>query len=230
MPLIEHTFNNANTLNSEFASEIVAKLKAAIATNGRASIAVSGGSTPKPLFQILSKDETLDWSKVTVLLVDERWVDDSSDASNQTLVKQNLLQWAASQANYVSIKTNAENAVDAVNEINQRLSSVLPIDIIILGMGADGHTASLFPCSKELAEGLDLSNNNAVIATQPTTAPHQRMSLTLASIISANSIYLHITGDEKRAVLTDALKNATPMEKPILAVAENADLHLMWAP
>ena len=97
-------------------------------------------------------------------------------------------------------------------------------------MGNDGHTASLFPCSEELADGLNLNNEAVVLSTTPTTAPHKRISLTLRNIVSANNVYLHITGAEKRDILLDAVEHRTEMEKPIAAVAKNAELQLMWAP
>ncbi len=230
MALVENLYNDKDSLNTQFAAKIAEQLNAAIAKNGKATFAVSGGSTPKPLFQILSQNADVDWPNVTVMLVDERWVDDSSEASNQTLVKQNLLQNEASKANYLSIKTTADSAESAIAEIDKKVKAQLPLDVVILGMGGDGHTASLFPCSKELEEGLRLDKVESVIATQPTTAPHQRMSLTLASIVSASNVYLHITSDAKKMVLDEALAKHTALEKPIKAVADNTDLLLMWAP
>ncbi|MFC3120500.1 6-phosphogluconolactonase [Agaribacter flavus] len=230
MALIENVFANREALNESFANKIADNLNTAISQKGEASLAVSGGSTPKPLFQLLSNRADIDWEKVTVLLVDERWVSDDNDASNQTLVKQNLLQNQAAKAQYLSIKTDAATAEAAVKDIDEKVKVRLPIDVVILGMGGDGHTASLFPCSSELAEGLRLDNESSVIATQPTTAPHQRMSLTLASIASATNIYLHITSDDKKAVLDESLQQHTALERPIKAVADNAELQLMWAP
>ena len=97
-------------------------------------------------------------------------------------------------------------------------------------MGEDGHTASLFPCSEQIQAGLDRSSNARYIAVQPTTAPHQRMSLTLDAILTSQNIFLHLTGVGKQAVLDQALAGDDPLEMPIRAVLQNADVELMWAP
>ena len=97
-------------------------------------------------------------------------------------------------------------------------------------MGEDGHTASLFPCSEQIKAGLDRSKAERYIAVQPTTAPHQRMSLTLDAILTSQNIFLHLTGAGKKAVLEQALAGDDPLEMPIRAVLQNASVELMWAP
>ncbi len=230
MSLQEHIFEDASQLTDALNQRIQAGLCEAIDKTGKATLAVSGGNTPKPLFAKLAVNSAIDWSKVTVMLVDERWVDDESPASNQTLVKEHLLQKNAAKANYLSIKDATTPVHEAVADMAALVSEHLPIDVIILGMGNDAHTASLFPCSQELADGLNLNNDDVLLATTPKTAPHKRISLTLKSIVEAKSVFLHITGDEKRAVLLDAIKNGNAMEKPIAAVAQHTELQLMWAP
>lgn len=230
MSLQENTFENAELLTDALAIRIQFDLTDAIAKRGSATLAVSGGNTPKPLFAKLAANADIEWSKVTILLVDERWVEDDSPASNQTLVKDHLLQRHAAQANYLSVKDTSLPIHDALASITASVRPYLPLDVVILGMGNDAHTASLFPCSKELADGLDLTNDAVMLATTPTTAPHKRISLTLKSIISASRVYLHITGAEKRQVLTEAIASNNSMEKPIAAVAQHSDLQLMWAP
>jgi 6-phosphogluconolactonase len=105
----------------------------------------------------------------------------------------------------------------------------MPFDVLILGMGEDGHTASLFPCSKELQAGLDLNSGKKYIAVQPTTAPHQRMSLTLPALLASSHIFLHLTGSAKQAVVAQALAS-TETQMPIKAVLDRANVQLMWAP
>ncbi|MDC8830863.1 6-phosphogluconolactonase [Alteromonas gilva] len=230
MPLTQSLYESAEALNQEFAKEIVALLKQGIDERGRASLMVSGGRTPLPLFKALSEAD-LDWSRVDVSLVDERWVDESSDASNTRLVKQNLLVGKAAAARFIEMKSPEADAADAVIDCEGRLSAVSqPFDVLILGMGEDGHTASLFPCSEQLADGLKLDSGRVCIATQPTTAPHQRMSLTLPAIVASRNIFLHLTGDKKRQVLEDAVANSTATEKPIVAVINAASVTLKWAP
>ncbi|WP_371195219.1 6-phosphogluconolactonase [Glaciecola sp. SC05] len=230
MSVENHEYANSEELVNAFSQQIAGILKDAIAEKGTASIAVSGGSTPKPLFQALSNIE-LAWAKVNVTLVDERWVNATHEASNEKLVRENLLVNRAGAANFISMTTADDNAEDAVEEISARLEHMgMPIDVLILGMGEDGHTASLFPCSEQIAEGLNLNRKQLVLATQPTTAPHQRMSLSLASIIASKHVFLHISGDKKRTVLEQALSQHTAIEKPIKAVCDNCNVNLIWAP
>ncbi|GGF55771.1 6-phosphogluconolactonase [Alteromonas lipolytica] len=230
MPLTQSIYESAEALNTEFAAEIAGKLATGIAERGRASLMVSGGRTPLPLFKALSHAD-IDWSKVDVSLVDERWVDESSDASNTRLVKDNLLVNNAAAARFIEMKSAEADAADAVIACEARLAAMSqPFDVLILGMGEDGHTASLFPCSEQLAAGLQMDSGRVCIATQPTTAPHQRMSLTLPAIVASRNIYLHLTGDKKRQVLEDAVANATATEKPIVAVINAAQVTLKWAP
>lgn len=230
MALKTEAFDSAEALTDAFASQLVAILNEGITLRGRASLVVSGGRTPLALFKQLS-DTALDWSKVDVTLADERWVDESHEASNTALVKQNLIQNKAANAHFVSLKTDDADANDGLAEAENRLSSFSqPFDALILGMGEDGHTASLFPCSEQVADGLNMSSGKVCIAVQPTTAPHQRISLTLPALLNSRNIFIHLTGDKKKAVLEDALENATEIEKPITAVVNRADVTLMWAP
>jgi 6-phosphogluconolactonase len=97
-------------------------------------------------------------------------------------------------------------------------------------MGEDGHTASLFPCSEQIAQGLDLESGDAFIAVQPKTAPNQRLSLTLPAILNSNQIFLHLTGESKRDVLDTVLSDDDALVMPIRAVINSADVELLWAP
>lgn len=230
MALQIEKFESADTLTSAFATKLVELLEAGIANNGRASLVVSGGRTPLALFKTLSNTE-LAWDKVDITLADERWVDGDHDASNTKLVKENLIQNHAAVANFVSPKTAHEDAADGIAEAEALFKGLSqPFDALILGMGEDGHTASLFPCSEQVSEGLDMDSGNTLIAVQPTTAPHQRISLTLPALLNSRNIFLHLTGDSKLAVLEDAMANATEIEKPITAVVNRAPVTLMWAP
>ena len=105
-----------------------------------------------------------------------------------------------------------------------------PFDVLILGMGEDGHTASIFPCSEQVQQGLDLESGNTYIAVQPTTAPNQRMSLTLPALIDSKNIFLHLTGESKKEVLQQVLSGDDEAAMPIRAVLNNAPVELMWAP
>lgn len=221
-------FDTTEELNDAFAQRIADILMEAVDQHGTATLLVSGGRTPMALFQTLSK-APLNWSKINVSLADERWVDAEHEASNEKLVKDNLLKNRAANANFISLTTTAENAVDGVEEVTSRFAQVRkPFDVLILGMGEDGHTASLFPCSEQIEQGL--TSEAEFIAVQPTTAPHQRMSFTLKGLLNSQNIFLHLTGDRKKAVLEQALAGQDPKEMPIRAVLNNADVELVWAP
>lgn len=229
MSLHIHEFESKDSLNREFATKITAILQVAIAEKGNASLIVSGGNTPKPLFAELSNVD-IDWDKVTISLADDRWVDVQDDASNDKLVREHLLINHASKATFISLKHDIDDAADAVMACETAIRDVqMPFDVLILGMGEDGHTASLFPCSEQLQAGLDLNSGKKYIAVQPTTAPHQRMSLTLPALLASSHIFLHSTGESKKTVIAKALES-TESEMPIKAVLERANVQLMWAP
>lgn len=230
MALTTLSFVNPDALTSAFAEDLVSILKTGIKTRGRASLIVSGGRTPLALFKQLS-DTDLEWDKVDVTLADERWVNEDHDASNTSLVKNNLIQNKAAAARFVELKSDVEDANEGVNVAERNLASMSqPFDALILGMGEDGHTASLFPCSEQVNDGLDMSSGRTCIAVQPTTAPHQRISLTLPALLNSRNIFLHLTGEKKKQVLLDAIENATEAQKPITAVVNRAPVTLMWAP
>jgi 6-phosphogluconolactonase len=229
MPLLESTFDTADALNQAFSAKIAELLAADIQTQGNASLVVSGGRTPIGLFAALSNTD-IDWSNVVITLADERWVNEDDDASNAKLVRTHLLVNNAAAATFVSMKTDHADAYEAQEAVAQRLESVpSPFTVTILGMGEDGHTASLFPCSKELQDGIREDNHNVCLAATPTTAPHQRMSLTLNAIVQSKNCFLHLTGDKKKVVLQDALADTSDI-KPIVSVIQRADVTLYWAP
>lgn len=230
MPLTQSIFDTKEALNHSFAEQITQLLKNGILENGRASLVVSGGRTPMGLFAALSNVD-LGWENVDVTLADERWVDESDDASNAKLVRENLLVNFASKANFVSLKTQHSDASEAVAACTSQLQQMqTPFDVLILGMGEDGHTASLFPCSDQVLQGLDMDSGNSFIAVQPTTAPNQRMSLTLPALLNSRKIFLHLTGEAKKEVLQNAIDGQNESEMPIRAVLNRADVELVWAP
>ena len=143
-------FPDRKDLVEEFAEEIGELLNKGIADNGRASLALSGGSTPLPLFERLSLLD-IPWKDVVVTLVDERWVEATDDDSNERLVRIHLLQNRAAAATFIGMKNRALSASEGERECEQQFQKVSrPFDVLILGMGGDGHTASLFPCAEKL--------------------------------------------------------------------------------
>ncbi len=225
-------FPARSELDNELARTVSTILAKAIKDTGKASIAVSGGSTPKGFFSVLSQSD-IDWSKVTITLADERWVPIDSDASNTRLVHENLLQNKAKEAKFFHLKQGNELTSETLADLNMAASkTLLPLDVLILGMGEDGHTASLFPCSDEITSGLDITNDAVLLKVQPKTASHQRISFTFASLITSKNIFLHSCGEGKKTVLTQALEGDDPFEMPIRAFLQHPSLNtqIFWAP
>ena len=223
-------FENTSALDIELAEKVAALLAADIQALGKASLVVSGGRTPMGFFHLLSQ-QLLDWSSVTVTLADERWVDADHQDSNEKLVRENLLINEAHQAQFISLKSAAENAVDAESECEQALASAGQFTVVILGMGDDGHTASLFPGTEALALGLDMNSGRTAIAVTPTAAPHQRMSMTLPRLLNAGQVIIHISGSSKQDVLLSAQNGDNAAELPIRAILgqQVAPLSVYWA-
>ncbi|MDC3249003.1 6-phosphogluconolactonase [Porticoccaceae bacterium] len=223
-------FENTSALDIELAEKVAALLAADIQARGKASLVVSGGRTPMGFFHLLSL-QLLDWSSVTVTLADERWVDADHQDSNEKLVRENLLINEAHQAQFISLKSAAENAVDAESECEQALASAGQFTVVILGMGDDGHTASLFPGTEALALGLDMNSGRTAIAVTPTAAPHQRMSMTLPRLLNAGQVIIHISGSSKHDVLLAAQNGDNAAELPIRAILgqQVAPLSVYWA-
>lgn len=224
------SYLSSDELNHELCEKIAQSLTQAIAQRGKASLLVSGGRTPIPLFEMLSQVD-IDWHQVVISLVDDRWVDVTSNDSNEHLVKTHLLINKARNAQYVGLVDTTTTIESAVANANQSISRIpTPFDFVILGMGEDGHTASLFPCCEELAEGFDLSNGKTYLATHPQHAPYARISLTLAALISSRHVVLHLVGDAKRQVYEAALHENDETNMPIKAVLSRTNVDVMWAP
>lgn len=176
---------------------IIKNLEDAILNNGYASLMVSGGSTPKPLFEKLSSID-ISWDKVSIGLCDERWLDNSHQDSNEKFVKSTLLKNFATKAKFVPLYQANKNIEECEISCSESLKeNIYPFDVVILGMGTDGHTASLFPNNEKIKSSLDLKNENLCVSMIPDEAPYHRMSLTRAAILSANNIYLHFEGEKK---------------------------------
>ena len=205
---------SADSLAIELAQDIAQRLHAAIQTRGIAVLSVSGGKSPIALFEAL-RVHAIDWSKVIITLVDERCVPNTHPDSNAHLVKQHLLQDAAHAATLVPMVNDTIDMSDATQQAvwaSAQLQSAGPADVLVLGMGADGHTASLFPDAPNLAQALDLHNTQGCVginlAHPPANAPYPRVTQTLANLLTAKHIVLPISGDDKRTTLQRAWSHA----------------------
>ena len=230
--VLETVFDAPKKLATALAESLGEDLKRAVAERGEASLVVSGGSTPLPLFHALSHT-ALPWQNVWITLADERWVDPTDNASNERLVRTHLLQQAAAAAHFVPMKTAASTPEEGEVECEARIAKMpRPFDVVVLGMGGDGHTASLFPDAPYLAEALDPASERTCLAMRPVSASQPRMTLTLAALLHSRRTVIHITGNEKWDVYRRALAPGPMDELPIRAVLERGPepLDVYWSP
>jgi 6-phosphogluconolactonase len=200
-PALE-VFDSAQAAAGAAAEAILARLDPALTDHGAASLAVTGGSSPGPVYDLL-KDADLDWAHVGVTLSDERWVDPASADSNERLVRERLLAGAAGAARFVPLKSPGDDAEHGAWAADLAVAPLVPFDALLLGMGEDGHVASLFPGNPVLEQGLDPAAARLVLhAPAGAPAPAQdRVSLTLAAMASAKLIIILTRGAAKRAIL-----------------------------
>ena len=217
---------------SAIAAHIANALRRAIAARGQASLAVSGGKSPIAMFEALRR-QPLDWAKLHVVLVDERVVPHDHADSNTALVRQHLLQGAAAAARFVPFFDQAPREsstlkLDAlVAHANQRIAALpWPLDVAVLGMGEDAHTASLFPGAPGTAEALVSADRLAWVT--PTTAPHARLTLTLPSLLAARELLLTISGEKKIAVYRRAAQQADAALPVSLVIHQNRTPLGVW--
>ena len=208
------------------ANAVTGDLRQALAMADRATLSVPGGTTPGPVFDILAAVD-LEWGRVDVVLNDERWVPETSERSNTRLLRARLFQGHAAAARLVSLYADFETPEAGLPSVINAVEAVLPIDVLLLGMGADMHTASLFPGADQL--DLALSDNApALLAMRAPGAPEPRITLTAPVLQGADSIHILIAGADKDAALQRAVSAASGTEAPIKTVLDHAMVH--WAP
>jgi len=220
-----HIFAGSGELDRALAEHLGKRLQTDMERHGHASLAVSGGSTPIGMFRKLSSCE-LDWSRVWLTLVDERRVATDSPASNERMLRENLLQNRAAAARFISL---ADNGAEGVAALGRALDAIpRPFSAVVLGMGGDGHTASWFPGAANLPALLDPANPADVAETMPVTAPHERLTLTLAAVLRSREILIHITGEAKKTLL----ENARAEQHPVAAILQQTvtPASIWWAP
>lgn len=226
--VVAHSLPGPDQLAGALADRVAEALNYAIATHGRASLVVSGGRSPIAFLEALSTRQ-LEWARVQVSLADERWVDVNDPDSNEGLVRRHLLQNAAVDAQLLGLYQSAETLAQAVELASQRLGGLTqPIDVLVLGMGNDGHTASLFPNSPLLAHGLANDGTARCLPMLAPTPPEQRISLTYPLLASARVQCLAIQGSAKLETLRQAMQ-LDPMQMPIRAFL-HSPLEIYWCP
>ncbi|GGG59065.1 6-phosphogluconolactonase [Salipiger pallidus] len=208
----------------DLASQIAGELRAALSHQDRAALAVPGGTSPGPVFDALCAAD-LDWSRVDVLLTDERWVPESSDRSNTRLLRERLLTDRASAARLLPLYAEAETPEDKLAELADAIAPSLPLAVVLLGMGADMHTASIFPEADKLEEALS-PDAPILLPMRAPGAPEPRITLSASALDGAMKKHILIYGREKREVLAKA-KGLPAIEAPINAILDEATVH--WA-
>ncbi|MCB2181492.1 MAG: 6-phosphogluconolactonase [Desulfobulbaceae bacterium] len=225
-------FTSRESLVKDLASDIALFLESRINKRGHASLIVSGGSTPILLFEALSK-KNIKWKQVYICLADERWVEPSENDSNERLVRDHLLQNNAASASFVGLYSNAASAKGGVEECGRKVSLIpRPFDLLVLGMGNDGHTASLFPGARNLKKATDMESGKICLNMSSPNASHDRMTLTLPVLVDSRQVILHIIGSEKLAVFEKAIAGDDMEEMPIRFIFSRAvkPVQVYWAP
>ena len=220
------TFDDRSRLDEALAAQVALWLEHGIAERGYGYLVVSGGSTPKQLFSLLSR-HTLDWHRVVIMLADERWVPLEHEDRNERMVRSLLLQGAAADADFLSLIPTPDDSVANVAGLSTLLASLPSFDVVLLGMGEDAHTASLFPCASEIKEGL--TTRDGALMTRPKSAPHQRVSMSKHRLQNTRHGVVHIVGDTKKRVYETASGSGDERQFPICAFSAHPAFQCWWA-
>lgn len=223
MKIIDYA--DAEMLAIGLADELASELRIALTNEHRVLFVVPGGTTPGPIFDVLC-DAQLDWARVDVMLSDERWRPEVHVRSNTRLIRERLLTGRAAAARHLPLYARAETPEPVLAELESNIAPALPIDVCLLGMGADMHTASLIPGAEGLEAALEM-NAPILVPIRKPGEDEPRVTLSARVLSGAISTHLVITGDKKRAALERAL-HLRPVEAPVAAVLGKATVH--WAP
>ena len=235
MTIREHRFEDAARMTAALRSSIIDDLETALEQRPRATLLVSGGSTPSDLYRSLS-EAALDWQRIDIALVDERWVDPRHAASNEHMVRETLLAGAAAKARFTGMKNDHPSPTAGEAQCNRAYESLQrPFDAVVLGMGLDGHFASLFPGAEGFEDALGTHSHCAAIharRSEVTGENLERMTLTPWSLSQSRHLYLLIRGEDKWRVYDSARQNGANHDCPIslLLATEGITLEIYWSP
>ena len=227
---MENHFDTREAASIAAADRIESALANRLSLQKGASLVVSGGTTPGRCLEELAHSD-VDWDRVHVLLSDERWVPASDDDSNEKLVRETLLVNGAAAARLQPAYSADEGVADRCATLDAEIRALpFPFACSLLGMGADGHFASLFPDAKNLAEGLNADGSKLCIPVSTEASPHPRLSLTLAALSRSDEIVLLFFGEDKLAVYEDAKNQTNGYPVSRLLRQKRAPVHVYWAP
>jgi len=229
--MLTEDFYSEVTLASEAASNRIAQaLSRELAIRCTASLIVSGGSTPIECFSLLSNTE-LAWDKVSILMSDERCVAPEHAASNEGMIRRSLTTNCAAGAGLVPIYREGFSAADQCAALSAIIENmVLPFTVALVGMGEDGHIASLFPDFDRLSEALDVNTGYRCLPVNTAASPHQRVSLTLSTVLHSREILLLFFGEAKRAVYERAKRPESRLPLSRLLQQDRSPVRAIWAP
>ncbi|GGE25115.1 6-phosphogluconolactonase [Primorskyibacter flagellatus] len=217
-----NTYPDRDLLALDLADTLASSLRNALARNDRVSFAVPGGTSPGPVFDALSTVH-LDWDRVDVMLTDERWVPETSERSNTALLRRTLLTGPAAAATLIPLRADTATPEESLDALSAAIAPLLPIDVLLVGMGADMHTASLFPGADRLEEALS-SHAPVLLPMRAPGAPEPRVTLTAPVLRGAMDTHVVIMGAEKKAAIEQA-RHLTPAEAPVSVLLGDATIH-----
>ena len=219
-----------NQIEEKLASRIGSALENEIALNGKASLLLSGGSTPRNLLKKLA-DTPIPWEKVYVSLVDERFLPNEHPDQNGKMIKEVFLKRLASSANFIPLVENSENLESNSLLVKESIRSIpRPFTVVVLGMGTDGHTASIFPDADKLDQLLDMDQSEEIMVVNTKSSPYERISFSRKALLNTKNLLLHCYGEDKKEVLELAAKEDDIRTFPISAFINQdlVELELLW--
>jgi 6-phosphogluconolactonase len=231
MTIEESRFTERRKLFTALATDICTELETAVKKRRKASMALAGGTTPGPLYEMLC-NLPAPWAKVTLTVTDERWVSPEDPASNEYLIRDQLLRRRAADASFIPFKTNHARPQGAAATTERRLSAIMPLDICLLGMGPDGHIASLIPGADGFETGSEpgFAKKVCAIHAHGAAGSPDRLSLTLHGILSSRRIVLLFMGQEKLNVFNEAKEGRGESPVRHLLSQKKTPVHTYWAP
>jgi len=227
---LDHYFESREAASVAAANRIISALRRCLAAQEAASLVVGGGTSPVQCFAELSTQD-IDWSRVTVLPSDDRWVPADHEDSNEKLIRDKLLVQRAAAAELLPFYASGMSVEERCRELSNDIRSIpSPFACSMLGMGADGHFASLFPDADNLATGLDLESTALCLPVETQASPWSRISLTLAALSRSDEVVLLFFGADKRTVYEDARNGNDQFPVSRLLLQKRAPVHIYWAP